>query len=669
MNETDAEHNAASFRYLEQLRNSVYGPFFADQYDRTLLLRGINVSGASKLPSGPDFPRCIDPLDEAFWKPVSFVGRPFPVEEARAHWQRLKSWGLSLIRFVVTWEAIEPDEPGVYDEEYLKYVASILKEASDIGLLIVIDMHQDCWSRFTGGSGAPLWTLHMAGIDATLHKLHATGAALLQGPKHESYAEPGTLWATNYTKFAINHMFTLFFGGEVFAPNCQYKGEAVGLVLRRHFIDAAARLASTLAGIHGILGFDVLNEPHAGFIGLASLDNFNEDVHLHLGNAPSGIQSMLLASGVPQEVPHFTKSWPVPTKKTSIKMLNADGIRLWRDDMEDVWRQHSVWNIIDGQTRYDPRHFTRYPKTHARAGEEVKFLQDFYRPFLMSFDQAIKAAMPHAYTFVEPIPNIRNMGLLDQAPSQTCFAPHWYDLQALFEKKWSRYMTMNVQQLAQGSRNLWTHTYFGKRQAADNYTKQYAWLFQDAPRAIPRLIGETGIPFDMNKQYQRGKVVYQDQADMLDVMCTAMERNLLSYTLWNYTPENKSHRGGGDLWNGECFSVYCAADHVGTSIYAGTRAREGWIRPHAFKIAGQPLLSEYSADDGIYRLRYKGAGSLHTLGRTTEVFVPKYLRIEAIHVSLRRRCTITTSLDMQTITICHEEQELIEVEIPLLLRS
>jgi hypothetical protein len=569
---------------------------------------------------------------------------------------------MSLIRFVVVWEAIEPLQ-GQYDEDYLTYVSDILKEAGDVGLIILIDMHQDCWSRFTGGSGAPKWTLELAGLDVTLQKLHATGAALLQQPKHESYAEPGTLWATNYTKFAINHMFTIFFGGEVFAPQCQVAGESVGLVLRRHFIAAASALAARLVDIKGIVGFDVMNEPHPGYIGLSSLDRFDEDVHLHLGDAPSGIESMMLADGLPQDVPIYTKSWPVPTRRTLTKRLNEEQLRLWKDDIQDVWRQHGVWDLVDDRPEYDSAHFTRFPDSHQRAGEAVNFLQDFYKPFLRDFDAAIKVVLPHAYTFIEPIPNVRNKALIDDLPARICYAPHWYDLQALFEKKWSSQLTMNVQQLAQGSRNLLAHTYFGKEQAVDNYAKQYAWLFQDAPESIPRLIGETGIPFDMNRHYQRGLRHYRQQTEMLDVMCQAMERNLLSYTLWNYTPENRSHRGGGDLWNGECFSVYSEADRAGTSMYAGTRAREGWIRPHAFKVAGRPIEARYLKDQGIYRLTYEAADTQEELGRLTEIFVPKYLRIERIKVTPRSQCRMTTNLDTQTITIKHKGTGFIAVEM------
>jgi hypothetical protein len=43
------------------------------------------------------------------------------------------------------------------------------------GIKCFIDPHQDVWSRFSGGSGAPGWTFEVAGLD--IRKFKATGAA------------------------------------------------------------------------------------------------------------------------------------------------------------------------------------------------------------------------------------------------------------------------------------------------------------------------------------------------------------------------------------------------------------------------------------------------------------------------------------------------------------
>ena len=80
----------------------------------------------------------------------------------------------------------------------------------------------------------------MAGLDLTSFKV--TGAAYLQqfASDDDSY---NMIWPTNYTKLASATMFTLFFGGNIFAPKTFYKGEPVQDFLQRHFIECYRHLA------------------------------------------------------------------------------------------------------------------------------------------------------------------------------------------------------------------------------------------------------------------------------------------------------------------------------------------------------------------------------------------------------------------------------------------
>ncbi len=142
----------------------IKGSQFIDDQNRRLLLRGVNLSGSSKVPYRPDGATHI--LEGFFnHRQVSFVGRPFPLNEADEHFKRLRSWGLTFLRFLTTWEAVEHAGPGKYDEEYLDYLYKVVKKASEYGITMFIDPHEDVWSRFTGGDGAPGWTLEAAGLD------------------------------------------------------------------------------------------------------------------------------------------------------------------------------------------------------------------------------------------------------------------------------------------------------------------------------------------------------------------------------------------------------------------------------------------------------------------------------------------------------------------------
>ncbi|MCL2192642.1 MAG: glycoside hydrolase family 5 protein, partial [Treponema sp.] len=134
-----------------------------DNEGRTLILRGVNLGGDAKNPFGPPGwglrPESLKNPENA-----SFVGRPFPLEDAESHLDRLARAGLTFLRLVITWEALEHAGPGLYDEAYLAYLRKVLDLAAKKGISVFIDPHQDVWSRWTGGDGAPAWTLERLGM-------------------------------------------------------------------------------------------------------------------------------------------------------------------------------------------------------------------------------------------------------------------------------------------------------------------------------------------------------------------------------------------------------------------------------------------------------------------------------------------------------------------------
>jgi hypothetical protein len=71
------------------------------------------------------------------------------------------------------------------------------------------------------------------------------------------------------------------------------------------------------------------------------------------------------------------------------------------------------------------------------------------------------------------------------------------------------------------------------------------------------LFGEIGIPFDMDGKnaYRTGN--YQTQIEAMDANMTALEKDLLNFTLWNYCSDND--HVWGDQWNGEDLSLWSAS--------------------------------------------------------------------------------------------------------------
>lgn len=127
---------------MASLRLTIDGTKFRDPAGREIVIRGINVAADCKLPSKPDLP---SHKDDGFFDgdAVSFIDRPFSVEEAPTHFARLRRWGYNTLRYLFTWEAIEHAGPGKYDEEYIQFTVAVLKIAKEFGLYIFLDPHQD----------------------------------------------------------------------------------------------------------------------------------------------------------------------------------------------------------------------------------------------------------------------------------------------------------------------------------------------------------------------------------------------------------------------------------------------------------------------------------------------------------------------------------------------
>ena len=181
------------------------GRWFRDDQGRVLLLRGANVSNQSKHP--PYFPEWISTDDV----------------------QEMKRRGLNCVRFLVIWEAIEPEE-GVFDPAYLDLVEERVAWFTDQGLYVLVDMHQDLYgSKYANGDGAPVW----ATIDHDL-----------------PYDPPPGGWHLGYGEPAVNQAFDSLYQNE----------EGV----RDHYVMAWQAVAERFAGNPMVVGYDLMNEPWFG---------------------------------------------------------------------------------------------------------------------------------------------------------------------------------------------------------------------------------------------------------------------------------------------------------------------------------------------------------------------------------------------------------------------
>ena len=578
------------------------GPHFKDDQGRTVILRGVNLGGSSKIPFTPNGATY---LQEGFFdhRDVSFVGRPFPLEEADEHFGRLREWGLTFLRFLVTWEAVEHAGPGSYDQAYLEYVAAMIEKAHAYGIQVFIDPHQDVWSRFSGGDGAPGWTFEAIGLDIT--KFQETGAALA----HQVYGDPfpKMIWPTNGTKLAAATMFTLFFGGNDFAPHLLVEGEPVQEYLQRHYIEAIKQVAMRLKGLPNVLGYDTMNEPLSGFIGC-------KDAGAHLGflkigASPTPFQAMALGDGYPQEV-ELWEQRVSGAKRQGRRLLNTKGVRVWRDGSECVWRQHGVWGLAEGK---QPR-LLRPDYFSAVNGRSVNFSQDYYRPFANRYAREIRSVAPNALIFIETeFGHLPPRWGAEDAP-QIVYAPHWYDGYVLFMKQYTPFL---------GFDTFSNKLVIGPDRIRRSFAAQLGQYKQQAAQllgGVPTLVGEIGIPFDLNNKraYRTGD--FRTQVKAMDRSFCALEDTLMNCTLWNYTADNTNAHG--DQWNNEDLSIFSRDQQSNPGdIHSGGRALQAIIRPYTRAVAGEPLRMSFERERKTFEFTFRHDP---TINAPTELFVPRY---------------------------------------------
>lgn len=226
----------------------VDGREIKDQNGRTVLLRGINTSGDSKVPG-------FQPITSA------------------AQLDILPKIGVNTLRLLFTWEALESTRCE-YDEGYLAYFDRVVQWAADRDLYVIVDFHQDAFSRYSiggCGEGFPEWAIHSSIKRAE--------------PKNDETCEN---WGIRMVFDPSHHKSWQYFHSDSEGARTRY-------------LDMVKAVAERMAKHPNVIGYDVINEPWGTD---AELDRLYNDV----GNAirsrdPNRIlfvpPNALLSSGIP----------------------------------------------------------------------------------------------------------------------------------------------------------------------------------------------------------------------------------------------------------------------------------------------------------------------------------------------------------------------------------
>jgi endoglycosylceramidase len=144
---------------------------------------------------------------------------------------RMRQLGLDLLRLPINWSAIEPSD-GIFDDSYLSQVDAAIQCAGDAGLFVLVDLHQDAYSKEIGEDGAPLWAI--------------------VPPPDMLLGGPLTDLGTRRNSTQVNRAFDSFFD----------PSDAAGLQAK--FEDMLDVVAARWADDPAVIGYEIFNEPPVG---------------------------------------------------------------------------------------------------------------------------------------------------------------------------------------------------------------------------------------------------------------------------------------------------------------------------------------------------------------------------------------------------------------------
>ena len=191
----------------------VDGAYFRDAADRVVLLRGMNVSGTGKVP-------------------------PFTLLSDASQMTQLKKWGVNVIRLTFNWEAYEATRCQ-YDAGYLGNYAAIAQWAQDAGLYVLVDFHQDTFSRYANsgcGEGFPQWAI----ASEITHYQPDNGSNC-------QFLIPGWWGISAFLDPVFHATWHAFFADE--------EG------IKSRYIEMVRSVADAMSTHANVIGYDLMNEP------------------------------------------------------------------------------------------------------------------------------------------------------------------------------------------------------------------------------------------------------------------------------------------------------------------------------------------------------------------------------------------------------------------------
>jgi endoglycosylceramidase len=224
-------------------------PYIADDRGRMVLLRGAIPQGLIDFYSSTDpsiaEPKPFYPIDPAAYDgrcPANSAAMPTP-PLCESDVVQMASFGFNSLRLPLSWSLIEPQR-GRFNQTYLDRIAQIVSWARTAGLYVILDMHQNAYSRFVGRT-SPVPLPGGAEVQLRYNTGAPAWATITDGFPSENYENQREL---NPAVLEANSNFWYDRGG-----------------VQDEYIAAIAFLAKRFKDDSTVVGYSVFNEPLTGW--------------------------------------------------------------------------------------------------------------------------------------------------------------------------------------------------------------------------------------------------------------------------------------------------------------------------------------------------------------------------------------------------------------------
>lgn len=636
-------------------RTHTYLNYFKDAHGRYVYFHGLNVSGSNKFPANDDpcfasaginntgIP-CSPKHDEI----PTFVGKPFPIEEADKHFSQLRKLGFNSIRFALQWEGIQPVGPDQFAEDYLDYVEQVVAKAAEHRIYVLMDMHQDIFSRhllayYTDeDSVSDKETAVIESIFSSIVPPEIIRMALAFIPLERKYTnavrgDGAPRWAIKAI-MPEKDMDSRAWGTPRILGNIQDKDflDSVGRVVKKFvgqdldiqestisFItnllpkypfdvnETVDFLPWTMWGVNGAISLDAQRAFAAFLAGekafpTLTVDGKNIQHYLQDAYAASWAEVAKRVKDYPNVIGYDLMNEPIgfflvlTAAAAYLEVGTIEGLKNFLTTLfNDEQLAEDLAEILVGVRLLPPDNSDETKRKwgfeHANllglAGLNFGFDQNFMRPFYEKIGQAIQNEDPNAVIWIESSMGIDTvLGMLGGA-GETPFSINMQRPSGINQLVYAPHWYPDIYPLP--GFNSAPRNFTPEEQRFRDYRPAIKGAAAKASHAlgnVPVVLGEFGTYFNYNGIDDSRDTDYAVSKQILDNYYEALEDLFMHHMQWCWSPENDFDRGEG--WNSEDFSI------VDPDLEP--RAEEAYSRPYPTFLSGKPVSMRFYAGQDLH---------------------------------------------------------------------